>query len=108
MSSFTATCITAYFNQQMMANNPMVANNPALRERVSYLIKLFVLSYPFPVLDGRNAIYGNNDRNFIVISSLFTYEQIQNPQVRQMMTNPQAIQAMMQIQQGLQQLQNIG
>lgn len=69
--SLTASCVTAHFNwhisYQMMANNPMVANNPALRERVSYLIQLFVLSYPFPVLDGRNAIYGNNDRNFIAI-----------------------------------------
>lgn len=51
----------------------------------------------------RFEIYDNMSLSFFMLN--FTYEQMQNPEIQSLMTNPRAMDAMLQIQRGMAQLQ---
>ncbi|XP_032753954.1 ubiquilin-4 isoform X3 [Rattus rattus] len=85
------------FAAQMMVNVPLFAGNPQLQEQLRLQLPVFLQQ----VSEGHK---GDLEAPWLPVA-IFVSQQMQNPESLSILTNPRAMQALLQIQQGLQTLQ---
>jgi ubiquilin len=88
----------------IVENSPQLAGNPELRDQVTRSMPALLTQVKFHILIFP-VLFFQSFCDILNFEQFFLIKQLQNPEIRSLLTNSEALQAIMQIQQGMQRLQ---